>query len=134
MTTQSHPNLTWLPGRYSIGRFPAGSALVSVPSGPFVSITHSADELSLVCLVEEMPRGGRSEGPYALFRVVGSMELGLTGVIAALTAPLAAAGILVFTVATFDTDYVLVREGDRERAAEVLQAAGYRFVVPGGTG
>ncbi|HEX9801136.1 MAG TPA: ACT domain-containing protein [Thermoanaerobaculia bacterium] len=121
--------LVWLSGRYRIGRFPPSSALVSVPSGPFVSITRTADELSLVCPEEEMPRGGRSEGPYALFRVAGRMDLGLTGVIAALTAPLAAAAIPVFTVATFDTDYVLVRESDRERAQAALEKAGHRFAV-----
>ena len=121
--------LAWIPGHFAIGRFPASSALVSVPSGPFVSITRTADELSLVCPIEEMPRAGRSEGPYALFRVAGSMDLGLTGVIAALTAPLAAAAIPVFTVATFDTDYVLVLESDRERAQAALEKAGHRFAV-----
>ena len=126
MTTHGF-DLVWLPGRYSIGRFPPSSALISVPSGPFVSITRTADELSLVCPETEMPRGGRSEGPYALFRLVGSIDLDLSGVIASLTAPLAAARIPVFTVSTFDTDYVLVRESDRRRAQAALGGAGFRF-------
>lgn len=124
--------LLWLPGRYSIGRLPPDSAPQPSPRGPFVSFTRTGDELSLVCLEAEMPAAARSEGAFALFRVAGSMELGLTGVIASLTAPLAAAGIPVFTVATFDTDYVLVRESDRVRTEEALAAAGYRFV--GGDG
>jgi uncharacterized protein len=120
-------DLAWVPGRYAIGRFPPSSALVSLPSGPFVSITRTAEELSLVCPESEMPRGGRSEGAFALFRVAGSMDLGITGVIAALTAPLAAAGVPVFTIATYETDYVLVREADRERAEAALEGAGHRF-------
>jgi hypothetical protein len=50
--------------------------------------------------------------------------LALTGVLASLVGPLASAGISIFTVATYDTDYVLVRDQDIERAMEVLEQAG----------
>ena len=93
-----------------------------------MSITRTVDELSVVCLAEEAPAGSRAEGPYALMRVAGSMALGLTGVLASIAAPLAAAQISIFAVATFDTDYLLVRMADRERAAAALVAAGHRFV------
>jgi hypothetical protein len=126
--TRTGLDLEWVVGRFAIGRFPASSALVSLPRGPFVSITRTADELSLVCPQEEMPRGGRTEGPYALFRLAGEIDLDMTGVIAALCGPLAAARTPVFAVSTFDTDYVLVRESDRQRAQAALVAAGFRFV------
>jgi hypothetical protein len=125
--------LAWIDGRFAIGRLPADAPVVAVPGGAFFSLTRTADELSVVCVESEMPAAARSEGPYALFRVVGSMDLGLVGVIAAITRPLAAYGVSVFTVATFDTDYLLVREGDRARAQAALEAAGHRF-VDGGPG
>jgi hypothetical protein len=127
MTTSGF-DLEWLPGRYAIGRFPPSSALVSIPRGPFVSITRTGDELSLVCPEAEMPRGGRVEGPCALFRLAGSIDLDLTGLLLTLAAPLAAARIPIFAVSTFDTDYILVREPERARARAALVAAGHRFV------
>jgi len=60
-----------------------------------MSITRTVDELSVVCLAEEEPAGSRAEGPYALMRVAGSMALGLTGVLASIAAPLAAAQISI---------------------------------------
>jgi hypothetical protein len=48
------------------------------------------------------------------------LDFSLTGIIATLTAPLAAAKISVFTVATFDTDYLLVREADLKEAISAL--------------
>lgn len=128
MSATPEVELIWIPGRFAIGKLPADAALLSVPGGPFFSVTRTADELSLVCAEDEMPARARREGPYALFRVVGSMDLGLVGVLAAIARPLAAYGVSVFSVATFDTDYVLVRESDRERARAALEAAGHRFV------
>jgi len=124
--------LAWIDGRFAIGRLPADAPVVAAAGGAFYSLTRTADELSLVCDEHAMPAAAKREGPYALLRVVGSMELGLVGVVAAITRPLAAYGVSVFTVATFDTDYLLVRESDRARAQAALEAAGHRF-VGGGT-
>jgi len=121
--------LTWIPGRFAIGRLPPDAPLLAVPGGPFFSLTRSPDELSIVCLEDEMPAAAQREGPYALFRVAGSMDLGKIGVIAAIARPLAAFGVSVFSVATFDTDYVLVREADQARTQAALEAAGHHFVA-----
>lgn len=134
MSATPEVELAWIPGRYAIGRLPANAVLLAAPAGPFVSVTRTADELSIACAEGEMPAAAQSEGPYALFRVVGSMELGLVGVIAAISRPLAAYGVSIFSVATFDTDYVLVRESDRARAQAALEAAGHRFVGAPATG
>ena len=128
MPTGKKLELLWVEGEYAICQLPAHAHLTAMPGGPFLSITRTTDELSIVCLAEEAPEGSRSEGPYALLRVAGSMELGLTGVLASIAAPLAAAHISIFSVATFDTDYLLVRAADRERAGAALVAAGHRFV------
>ena len=59
--------------------------------------------------------------------VRGPLDLSLTGVLASLAAPLAGAGIGLFAVSTYDTDYLLVREVDLDRAVHTLQQAGHRI-------
>jgi hypothetical protein len=69
--------------------------------------------------VAEVERGFRGLG------VVGTLDFGITSVIAGLTAPLAAADIPIFNISTFDTDYILLREEHLEPAKAALGAAGY---------
>jgi hypothetical protein len=66
--------------------------------------------------------------------VAGPLDFALTGVLASLSAPLAAAGVSLFVVSTYDTDYVLVRETDLERAREALQTAGHQVDAGPGAG
>jgi hypothetical protein len=119
--------LAWVPGDYAICRLPARSRLGSLPGGEFLAFTRTGEELSIVCVAGETPEGAEVEGPYALFRVAGRLPLGLTGVLASLVDPLRDAAIPVFALSTFDTDYVLVRRADRDRAEAALAAAGHRF-------
>ena len=84
------------------------------------------EELSLVCRTAEVPADTlRREDGWRGFRVAGSMDFGLVGILAGISGALAAEGIALFAVSTFNTDYVLVKEGDFERAARTLTAAGY---------
>jgi hypothetical protein len=57
--------------------------------------------------------------------VQGPLEFELTGILAGISAPLAAAGVPIFAVSTFDTDYVLVHSAHLERAVEALKGAGH---------
>jgi hypothetical protein len=91
------------------------------PNQEFLSITRTADELSIVCPESLVPAGAKVERGWRALKVQGPLDFSLTGIIAALTAPLAAAKISVFAVATFDTDYILVREADLERAIAALE-------------
>ena len=59
-------------------------------------------------------------------KVVGPLDFALTGVAAALTAPLAAAELSVLVVATYDTDYLFVRESALAAAVAALEVAGHR--------
>lgn len=99
-----------------------------VPSwvrGPFTSVTRTADELSVVCDSDAVPSGIRSEHGWRVLRVKGPIAFETTGVAAALVAPLAAAKISVFLIATFDTDYLLLKEERFEHALEILRHAGH---------
>ncbi|MBI3543950.1 MAG: ACT domain-containing protein [Deltaproteobacteria bacterium] len=96
--------------------------------GAFSSVTRTADELSIVCAESAVPLGeARVEGGWRALKVAGPLDFGLTGVLASLASPLAAAGVSIFAVSTFDTDYVLVRGEKLDAARTVLERAGHRF-------
>jgi uncharacterized protein len=110
-----------LPGVFAVCRLDPGA---DTPR-EFWSVTRTADELSVICAKEAIPEGARAERGWRALRVAGPLDFALTGVAAALTAPLAAAGISVLPVATFDTDYLFVREESLARALAALTAAGH---------
>jgi hypothetical protein len=100
-----------VPGRFAVCRLSASDAVPSWANGPgFVSITRTDDELSIVCAEAVVPRGTACLRGYAAMRV---------------EEPLADAGIPILAIGTHDTDYVLVREVDLDRAVAALQRAGH---------
>ncbi len=118
--------LDLVPGSFAICRWPSGESLPRwVMEGTFFSVTRTPAELSAVCDVAAVPPGVKADGPWSVLAVRGPLDLNMTGVLACLTAPLAAAGISIFAISTYDTDYLLVREDDLGRAVRALRAAGY---------
>ena len=96
-------------------------------AGDFVSITRTSDELSIVCDTGVVPPGVPMEGPWRAFKVQGPLVMTLIGVVAALATPLADAGISIFAISTYDTDYVLVKARELEQALQVLGRAGHQI-------
>jgi len=96
--------------------------------GELCSVTRSDDELSIVCGDAGVPPNARAQRGWRALKVAGPLDFSLTGVLAALTDPLAQARISIFALSTFDTDYVLVRGKDIDRACEVLRAVGHMVV------
>lgn len=120
-----------LPGEYTVSRLPAGTALppppVGLDSAQLYSVTVTADEVSLVCAACDVPPEAKSDGGWRVLKVEGTMDLDLVGILASLLQPLMEADISVFSVATFDTDYVLVKEAQLRQAATALRVAGHRI-------
>lgn len=116
--------MTTFDGRFAVCRLDGDAPLPSWPSGAFVSITRTPDELSIVCEESSVPGDVRAERDWRALRVEGPIPFEVTGVAAGICAPLAAAGISVFLVATFDTDYLLVKAEAYGRAVEALRASG----------
>jgi len=116
--------MTTLDGRFAVCRLSPDAPLPSWPRGAFVSITRTPDELSIVCDESSVPDDVRAERDWRALRVEGPIPFEVTGVAAGICAPLAAAGISVFLVATFDTDYLLVKADAYGRAVEALRASG----------
>jgi hypothetical protein len=85
----------------------------------------TTDERSLVCESGFIQDGAESEPGWRLFRVRGPFAFEITGVIATIAGPLARAGVSLFSVSTFETDYFLVKQVDLERAVKALRAAGH---------
>jgi hypothetical protein len=121
-------------GEYAVAKLdPAASVppeLLAPGTAGFVSVTRTAAELSVICPVGDLPEGAESETGWRLLTVRGPFAFTLTGIIAALANELAAAGVPLFTLSTFDTDHVLVREADLTRAVGTLRAAGHEVHLP----
>ena len=98
----------------------------ALSGGGFASVTRTADELSLVCAESAVPQNVQCEPGWRLFKVDGPLDFALTGILASVAQPLAEAGVSIFAISTYHTDYVMVKEHDVEKAAVMLAAAGYR--------
>ena len=96
--------------------------------GAFTSVTRTPDELSIVCDDAAVPSDVKAERPWRAYVILGPIPFEMTGVAAALLAPLAEARISIFLISTYDTDYLLVKEENFTRAGDVLRAAGYAIV------
>lgn len=119
-------SLTTMPGRFAICRLPADAVLPALTgSSSFVSITRTPDELSIVCDEQSAPKDARAEPGWNLLKVEGPLDFSVVGIVASLTAPIAAAGISIFVISTFDTDYLLVKTENLHTAADALRRAGH---------
>jgi hypothetical protein len=117
--------LVILPQRLAVCRLDAHAETPSWPRGELTSVTRTPDELSIICDDDAVPGEVRAERGWRALKVQGPIPFEMTGVAAALIAPLAAARISVFLMATFDTDYLLLKEDVCARALELLHAAGH---------
>jgi hypothetical protein len=97
-------------------------------SDGFFSITRTRDELSIVCADSKVPSNVRCERDWRCLRVVGSMAFTEVGILASLVAPLAAAGISVFAISTFDTDYLLVKANDWQATVAQLKHSDHEIL------
>ena len=122
------------PGDYAVVRLPADApvpAELLAPGEPaFVSVTRTPEELSIICPAGREPSGGTSEDGWRLLSVRGPLEFTLTGIIAALASELAAAGVALFSMSTFDTDHILVRATDLGHAVKALRESGHEVAHP----
>jgi uncharacterized protein len=120
--------LAILPNRLAVCRLALDAVMPSWIRGTFTSVTRTRDELSIVCDDNAVPADVKAERDWRALHVVGPIPFEMTGVAAALVTPLAEAGISVFLVATFDTDYLLVKNDAFARAVDVLRGAGHDVV------
>ena len=121
-------HLDVLPGSSAVARLePSADVPDWAQDGALNAVIRTADELTVVCAPAAVPAGVLSEGPFRTLAVRGPLDFALTGILASLAAPLAADGISIFVLSTFDTDLLLVREHDLPAARASLERAGHRI-------
>lgn len=121
-------NFRVLDGRYAVVKLAPGAPLTPPKEKEsFWSVTLTDDELSLVCLEDEVPRVPdlSVERCWRILEVAGPLDFNLKGILASLLNPLSDAGVSVFALSTYNTDYILVQEFALERAVRSLESVGH---------
>ena len=118
-------NLELLTAEFSVLKVADGAHL---PAKGFAFTARTDLEYSLVCETEHAPSAhlAREDG-WRAFRVAGQLDFSLIGILAELAGALAEAGISVFCLSTYDTDYLLVKADSLARARGALSARGHVF-------
>jgi len=113
----------------AVCRLPADASVPTWAAGPggFATISRTAVELSVTAPQANVPPDIQCEREYRALRVKGPLPLNLVGVLASIAEPLAEAGLSIFAISTFDTDYVLVNARDLEAAVATLEQAGHQI-------
>ena len=115
-------------GRFGVCRLGAAERVPEwVPNDGFCSVTRTREELSVVCDEVAIPSEVNCERGWRMLRVAGTQAFTLAGVLSSVLEPLATAEISIFAISTFNTDYVMVKAEDFERAVEMLAKAGHSF-------
>jgi hypothetical protein len=111
----------------AVSRLPSDAAVPDwAMRGAFYAATRTPDELSIVCSSADVPPDVRTEQGWRCFSLAGPIPFEETGVLLSIAAPLAEAGIGIFAISTFDTDYVLVPGPRLADAVRALESAGHR--------
>jgi hypothetical protein len=126
-------DLLLLDDRLAICKFAPDAPLPAWLPGGFVSVTRTQEELSIVCCEAAIPMDVPCEKTWRVFQIQGPLDFSLTGVLVAVAKPLAEAGVSIFAISTFNTDYVLVRAEDVEQSVAALTPAGHRIAFIGGS-
>ena len=98
----------------------------------FLFIGKTDSELSVVCRTESVPENtiAREDG-WTAYRIYGTLEFSQVGILADISRTLADAGVSIFAVSTYNTDYILVKKAMQGKAEEALQNAGHRITESG---
>lgn len=118
--------LSVLPERFAICRLgPSEEIAAWATRSAVFSVTRTREELSIVCPEENVPPETVCARGWRALRLVGTFDFAMTGILASVAGPLARAGVSIFSFSTYDTDYVLVREEQLEKAKKALTDRGH---------
>ena len=118
--------MSTLAGQLAVFRLPGDAAVPEwAMQGAFSSITRTPHELSIVTSIAAVPADAqRTSGPWTAFMVHGPLDFTLKGILSKIAVALAGAGVSIFAISTYDTDYVLVPSADADKARSALTASG----------
>jgi uncharacterized protein len=121
-------NLSLLEGRFAVVQLEPESPVPAWAfEGGFFTVSKTIEELSIVCLEVNVPANSnvRLERDWACLKLQGPFEFSLTGILLSVLEPLAKVNVGIFALSTFNTDYVLVKAENLERAILALEGAGH---------
>ncbi len=117
--------LKLLPATYVIWQLPSDAPTPTIAPSTFTTVIRTADELSGVCEVDYVPVGATVDAGWRCLQFIGPFDLTLTGIMVRVATPLAQAGVPIFTLATYNTDYILVPSARLTDACNAIQQAGH---------
>lgn len=125
-------NLTLIVGneRLAIARLNPDEELPNLGGiGEFFSITKTPEEISIVIPEKYLVSSWKCDSGWRYLKVKGPLDFDLVGILASILNPLSEDGINVFTISTFDTDYILVKQRNLNRTIEVLKKNGFKILT-----
>ena len=121
-----------LKGEYSIYRFKRDSPIPEwIYDSDFYSVTRTTDELSIICKPVDLIMGNdiKIDNHWRILKIDGVLDLSLIGIIATVSIILKENKIPIFTISTFDTDYILVKDQDLNKTVAALRHAGHKILT-----
>lgn len=98
-------------------------------NAPFYFLSKTDEENSLVCMTENKPENTTEcDDGWKAFRIVGTLDFSLIGILSRISGILADHKIGIFAVSTYNTDYILVRKENFKPAMDALKVAGYTII------
>ena len=121
-----HLSFKVLAGDYTIHRLaPASDVPTGLGGAAFASISRTDDETTVVCPGSIDLQAEQSNPGWSVLQVIGPLDFSLTGILADISQVLSEKDISLFAISTWDTDYFLIKSGERERAIKALISAGH---------
>ena len=128
--TNKKLNMKLLEGKYGVCRLSTDEAVPSWAfKGEFFSITKTEDELSIVCLEENISEKIKSEKGWRVLKVEGPLDFSLVGILSKISGLMAKNNISIFAISTYDTDYILIKDENIKKAIEVLNEDYYNVMI-----
>jgi len=95
-------------------------------SDKFCFIGKTDEELSLVCSTDFVPKNAiECDNGWKAFRIQGVLDFSLIGILSKISTLLADNKIGIFAVSTYNTDYILIKQENLDKAINVLECDGY---------
>lgn len=120
--------LKLLPATYVIWQLPSDAPTPTIAASTFTTVIRTADELSGVCEAAHVPAGATIDAGWRCLQFIGPFDLTLTGIMVLVATPLAQASVPIFTLATYNTDYILVPQARLADACDAIQQAGHVII------
>ena len=120
--------LKLLPATYVIWQLPSDAPTPDIDASTFTAVIRTTDELSGVCEADHVPAGATIDAGWRCLQFIGPFDLTLTGIMVLVATPLAHASVPIFTLATYNTDYILVPQARLTDACHAIQQAGHVII------